>query len=102
MIYLSGKITGLPPAEAAANFKKAERKVLTQQPDADIFNPFEECSIFFKGKDPEWSDYMRYCVALLVMCDQIHMLPNWKDSKGAKIEHDLAKNLGIEITYHAW
>ena len=32
-------------------------------------------------------------------CTAIFMLDNWKDSKGAKIELDLAKKLGLKVYY---
>ena len=47
----------------------------------------------------EHSDYMKIDIAEMVTCHEIHMLPDWKDSKGATIEHDLAEKLGITIVY---
>lgn len=46
-----------------------------------------------------WQDYMKNDLAVLLTCDEIHMLPDWKDSRGAKIEHQLALDLGIKIVY---
>lgn len=47
----------------------------------------------------KWIDFMRNDIAVLITCDEIHMLPDWKESKGANIEHDLALALGIKIVY---
>lgn len=93
-IYISGKITGLCPKEAAALFKAKERELMHL---GDVFNPIEECA--FLPKNSTWETYMRHCVKHLADCDEIHMLPNWEDSRGAIIEHDLAHTLGIKIFY---
>jgi len=47
----------------------------------------------------DWLTYMRNDIKTLMLCDEIHMLKDWESSKGAKIEHDLAKSLGIKIVY---
>ena len=36
---------------------------------------------------------------ILKRCDIVYMLPGWEKSAGASAEHQLAKNLGIEIIY---
>lgn len=43
-----------------------------------------------------WADYMRADLKLLLDCDFIYMLDGWEDSKGARLERELAENLGIE------
>ena len=39
------------------------------------------------------------CLKFLQKCDCLLMLPNWEMSKGACIEHDFAKNLGMNVFY---
>ena len=90
-IYISGKITN--NANYKADFEAAELalKIAGFQP----VNPAEE-------KLPDgatWADYMRHDIKLLCDCDAIYMLDGWQESAGAKIEHKLARNLGIEIIY---
>jgi len=46
-----------------------------------------------------YEEYMKIGIAHLLTCNEIHMLPDWKDSKGAKIEHDLADALEMKIVY---
>lgn len=46
--------------------------------------------------DASWADYMKADLKLLLDCDYIYMLEGWEDSKGARIERELAENLGIE------
>lgn len=93
-IYIAGKITGLedlnkPRFERAAEFLKNDCLV--------------ECVIplnldHTKGNETgKWEDYMRVCIAALVECDGIALLSDWEDSKGAKMELDIARALGMHI-----
>ena len=47
----------------------------------------------------EAADYMRICLPMLLSADCVVLLPNWKDSGGAKIERDLAVYLGMKTIY---
>ena len=47
----------------------------------------------------EWSAYMKNDISVLMKCNEAHFLPDWQDSKGAKIEHQLCLDLGIPIIY---
>ena len=38
---------------------------------------------------------------LLKRCDAIYMLRDWEDSRGAKVELSLAKELGLEVIFQA-
>ncbi len=46
-----------------------------------------------------WNQYMKNDITNLVRCDEIHFLPDWKDSKGCQVEHYLAEKIGIKIVY---
>mgnify|MGYP003314929645 CR=1 FL=1 len=88
-IYISGKITD--NANYKADFEAAELalKIAGFQP----VNPAEE----HLPDGATWADYMRHDIKLLCDCDAIYMLNGWRESAGAKIEHKLARDLGIEI-----
>ena len=90
-IYISGKITN--NANYKADFEAAELalKIAGFQP----VNPAEE----HLPDGATWADYMRHDIKLLCDCDAIYMLNGWRESAGAKIEHKLARALGIEIIY---
>jgi len=44
-----------------------------------------------------WENYLTADIYWLSKCDAIHMMPGWKDSKGASLEYMVAKALGLEI-----
>ena len=90
-VYISGKITN--NANYKADFEAAELalKIAGFQP----VNPAEE----HLPNGATWADYMRHDIKLLCDCDAIYMLNGWRESAGAKIEHKLARDLGIEIIY---
>lgn len=49
------------------------------------------------GKPWDW--YLRRDLAELVKCQRIVLLPGWADSRGATVEHHVAKALGLEVIY---
>ena len=46
-------------------------------------------------KDPEYFDYLKADIAVLMTCDAYVLLDGWGDSRGARIEKGLADDLGI-------
>ena len=47
-----------------------------------------------------WKDYIEGDMELIKRSDIVFMLPNWKDSKGAKIEWNEAQDLGLRVVYN--
>lgn len=92
-IYISGKISGLGEVHVQALFGYAETQLINK--GYDVVNPIN----LRHDHDRSWLSYMREDIKALMNCDAIYMLTNWKDSKGAKIEHDLAQSLGLQILY---
>lgn len=90
-IYISGKISGLPINEVISTFRSAEAKIrkfnLTPVSPLDNGLPFEA----------QWSDQMGKDIAMLLRCDAIYMLPNWRDSEGATIEYLIARQRRMRI-----
>lgn len=90
-IYISGPITNDP--DFMQKFANAEAEIITA--GYEPVNPA-------RHELPEgatWVDYMRQDLKLLCDCDGVYMLENWQESKGAKIEHQLAQDLGLKIFY---
>jgi hypothetical protein len=46
-----------------------------------------------------WVKCMKNDISLLMTCDTIVMLPGWQKSRRAKLEHHIARNLGLTISY---
>jgi hypothetical protein len=86
-IYVSGPMTGVPEFNAPA-FDMAYRDLMTEGYAPVLPVPFVD------GKSYE--EYLRDDLKLLLDCDGIYMLPNWQESKGAKIEHMVALACGID------
>lgn len=89
-IYLSGKITGMEN-EAKYVFQTAEYIVKKDYPDSEIINPIK----LDHNHDKKWESYMKVCIKELIECDMMVLLPNWRDSRGAIMEYEIARNLNI-------
>lgn len=91
-IYISGKITGLDNYKE--NFMRAE--VALRSYGHIVINPCKMGDIY---PDLEWIDYMHLDMTLIQRCQAVYFLANWKQSKGATIEHEYAKRIGKELLY---
>ena len=93
-IYISGKITGIEN-EAPILFAKAENLLLAD--GYETINPMD----LDHQHDKSWHSYMKEDIKALCDCDEIFMLSNWADSKGAIIEHTIAMYLGLKVRYQS-
>lgn len=91
-IYISGKISGIEN-EAPELFAKAEKEL--QAKGFETINPMT----LNHEHDKSWHSYMKEDVKALCECDEVFMLSNWTDSKGAIIEHTIAMYLGLKVQY---
>ena len=90
-IYIAGPMTGQPDHNYPAFHAAAER---FRQAGWEVVNPAEN----FGGRtDLPRESYLRADVALLVECDAVAMLPGWEDSRGAKMEYLLARELTLPV-----
>lgn len=91
--YIAGKVTGLDEKVYKLHFRKAEIavSVLGYEPVNPIELPHDH--------DLSWLSYMREAMIEMLKCDAIYVLPNWEDSRGARIEVNLAKELGIPVIF---
>lgn len=91
-IYISGKITGIEN-EAPGLFAKAEEELKAK--GYEVINP----TTLPHDHDKSWHSFMKEDVKSLCDCDEIFMLSNWTDSKGAIVEHTIAMYLGLKVSY---
>jgi hypothetical protein len=51
------------------------------------------------NSDEQGNVDLRQNIKLLLDCEEAHFLPEWEKCRVAKIEHQIAKDLGMKITY---
>lgn len=84
IVYLSGKITGNPIAEAEFG---AQKEKLVKHGHV-VLNPAELPHGMLPG------DYMRICLSMIDVADLVMMLDNWQSSPGAKLEKAYCEYIG--------
>lgn len=89
-VYIAGPMTGIPefnfPAFNAAAAKLRGYGLEVENPAE---NPAPPCG--------SWLAYMRMAVAQVATVDLLVMLPGWEQSRGACVEFNLAKGLGLKV-----
>jgi hypothetical protein len=89
-VYVAGPMTGLPQ-DNYPEFNRVSEWLRGQ--GLVVLNPAENR----RPLDPTWLNWMRIAVPLLVQCDAVVLLNGWDKSRGAMIEYDLARALGLWI-----
>jgi hypothetical protein len=93
-VYISGKISGLKEFEAKELFYKAENYI--------VYDLCHECvnpMTINHDHNKSWESYMKENLKAMFYCQIIAMLPNWTESRGARIELNLAIELGLEVIF---
>ena len=94
MTYISGPMTGIKEWNFP-EFYKAQR-ILVARGDK-VFNPAQnslECGF-------DYADFLRFDIQAILICSKMYMLKGWQMSKGARLEHDIAEALGLEMEYQS-
>jgi hypothetical protein len=87
-IYICGKVTG--DLNYKEKFLKEEKRLYSHG-----FEPVNPAA-FISEKEP-WEKAMKTALKVMLLCDGLSLLPDWKKSKGAKIEARLARELGMDV-----
>jgi hypothetical protein len=101
-IYISGPMKNITDGNMQA-FDKAEKQLVGL--GYDVLNPHkigEELNIrFFEmGKVPEYEDYLKEdIIQMLAKCDNVLVLPGWRQSKGSKLEIANALACGLDVFF---
>lgn len=90
-IYIAGKVTGEPVEICVRKFAEAQKVI--QNLGFEAINPLE---VVGNWQTP-WDVAMKKCLHALIDCEGVVLLEDWKDSKGATIERQLAEDLDIAI-----
>jgi hypothetical protein len=90
-IYISGPMTGHPNLNYPL-FERVAKEL--REAGFEVISPAENQAVGLA-----WTEYMKNSIRLLLHCDGIYMLQGWQDSKGATLEHEIAKDLGYQIIY---
>lgn len=87
-IYVAGPMTGLPDFNFPAfNAAAAQLRALGYDVENPAENPEPPCG--------SWLAYMRMAIVQVAKCDALVLLPGWEQSKGARVEFQLA--VGLEL-----
>lgn len=93
--YVAGKMSGLPTDNVKEKFNFVANQLV--QKGYHVINPL-------KMADPEmqksWDEVVRSEIKKMLECDEVHLLPDWQESRGAMLERDIALRLGMEVVYH--
>jgi len=90
-IYIAGPMTGIKDHNYPAFFCVAAK---LRAEGRDVINPAEQTY----GIGKPWTFYMRLGLQGLLQCDEIVLLPGWESSRGARLEREVAEQLGMKIT----
>lgn len=91
--YISGAISSLPLEQAKAQFAEAEERL--RRRGAEVANPTKNAL----PDSATWEEHMTIDIIMLLSCQAVYMLPTWEQSKGASLEHRIAKELGMAVEY---
>ena len=91
--YLAGKITGLPKNNVTEKFNLVENQLSGK--GYQVVKP-----IGLTDDSKTWNDAIRNDIKKMLECDEVHLLPDWQESRGAQLERDIAVRLGMEVVYH--
>lgn len=100
-IYIAGPMSGVQDWNFPAFFE-AERQLL--ELGHEVINPahndgatYDEALASANAGKHSWNWYMRRDLTNLITCDAVCLLPDWKSSKGASLEVNVAKSLDMPL-----
>lgn len=104
--YLAGPMTGHKdlnfPAfhRWAAELRKVGHEIVNPAEINGGADELTACASMTPEQMAEhWKACMRRDIAELVTCEGIYMMPGWEGSRGAHLEHYIARALGLKVTY---
>tara|TARA_Y100000034_G_scaffold124631_1_gene173068 strand:- start:519 stop:1253 length:735 start_codon:yes stop_codon:yes gene_type:complete len=102
-VYVSGAISGLDPAHVKRCFAQgalyASAWIQVREDGARVINP---AMLEAQHDVSTWTQaqfMVHWKTVIYTQVSHMVMLPGWEDSKGARMEHDWAVELGLAIHY---
>jgi hypothetical protein len=88
-IYIAGKVTG------DAGYMRKFARASTSLMDAGyrrVINP-----AVLIDPDTDWNTAMKKLLPIMLECDGVALLSDWRESRGARIEGRVAREVGIPV-----
>jgi len=89
-VYIAGKISELKFEDVFIKFNAKEFEL--KRAGHTVVNPLRLVS-----QSWSWEKCMKACIRELAQCDAICLLPDWTESKGARLEYHIAQELKLEL-----
>lgn len=93
-LYIAGPMTGIPDSNYPA-FRKAEADL--KAAGYDVLCPVDAEQHNDTGKPQTWDWYMRHALRMVLDADGVALLPEWRQSRGARLEREVAQSLGLSV-----
>ena len=103
MLYISGPMSGIPDHNFPA-FRRAALRL--RRAGYDVVSPHETplpcgCVVLppqCGADDHTWAEFLRKDLLLMMQAvDRVALLPGWENSRGARLEVDVAARLGMAV-----
>jgi Domain of unknown function (DUF4406) len=91
-LYLSGPMTGLPECNKES-FMEAE--IFLRECGYEVLNPWLLDN--YRPKEMTWAQRVQDDIKVMMICNAVAILPGWLNSRGARLETELAHTLGWKI-----
>lgn len=91
-LYLAGPMTSLPGNNYPLFYRVAGA---LRAAGYAVVNPAE--NVLPQGEGAVWTDYMRRSLVQVTHVQGLAVLPGWKESRGARLEVHVARELGVMV-----
>ncbi len=91
--YVSGNVSGHPKEIIKNKFNVFAKKLINM--GYQVVSPLGVYESELQNSDASKADIKK-----LMECDEVHMLPDWQESRGAQLHRDIAVRLGMRVVYH--
>lgn len=91
--FVAGKITGLPKDQVKSKFN-----MLADQLHNMGYHVIKPTGL--SDHHHTWDTATRNDIKKMLECDEVHLLPDWQESRGAQLHRDIALRLGMQVVYH--